>query len=184
MTKAGRIYRCVGGGAVSEGSQCGAWEVWQQVKDWASRVQDMDDDCCRTLVEQSTHAYVMISLFSLKSSTSVALVEPTNTLICSVLVGDCCDLTFEGQVSRPCLFLLIVLLSCAGLSSVPRALVVCRIGLLVVFLFLICILRVLSFAFILQTFHSRFSTSWSLHHSTLMVSLYNLAVIHSFFPQS
>lgn len=105
------------------------------MKDCASRVQDIDDDCCRTLVEQSTHAYVMISLLSLKSSTSVALVEPTNTLICSVVEGDCCDLTFEGQVSRPCLFLLIVLLSCTGLSSLPQALMVFLIGLLVAFIF-------------------------------------------------
>lgn len=135
------------------------------MKDCASRVQDINDDCCRILVEQSTHANMVISLLFLKSSTSVALVEPTNTLICSVVVGDCCDLTFEGQVSRPCLFLLIVLLSCTGLSSIPRALMVFLIGLLVAFIFYLYFFIILYFrstflclhSFI--HFHSHFFTS-------------------------
>lgn len=65
------------------------------------------DECCRILLEQSTHAYLMMSLLSLKFSTSVALVEHMSTFICSA-VGDCHDLSLGGRVSSP--FLLITLL--------------------------------------------------------------------------
>lgn len=156
------------------------------MKDCASRVQDINDDCCRILVEQSTHANVVISLLFLKSSTSVALVEPTNTLTCSVVVGDCCDLTFEGQVSGPTssswLFYLAVLDSVLFHEHWWFFLLVFWLLLFFICIYLLfCILGVLSFAFILHTFHSHFFTSWSLHHRTLTVSSYNLAVIHSFF---
>lgn len=89
-----------------------------------SSIQDIDDYHFEMSLKLSTHAYVMMSLLSLKFSTSVALVGHVKTLTCSVVIAIISPL--KGYLFRPSRLL------CSGhvgLSSIPMCvLVVCLLS--------------------------------------------------------